>query len=186
MIYLNHLDIVHRDLKTENIMIHLSKENELLGAKIIDFGTALKVSVVDNEQNTQEKILPEGTIDYMAPEVFEGTFFNELVDVYSYGIILWAMMACKEPCINVENIYQIQPEQKILILSDALDKLIVSYYREYQLKEIQNLIIDCINYEPRRRPSFQRIFERLTVINIMKNSKEENINIIMPYSIDSM
>lgn len=38
-----------------------------------------------------------GTFQWMAPEVITGTSYNEKIDVYSYGIILWEIMHEKPP-----------------------------------------------------------------------------------------
>ena len=82
MSYLHKLSIIHRDLKTANILI----DNNFY-PKISDFHLSLFVETSDNLP--QKNIV--GTPAYMAPELFEvGTYSNK-VDVYSFAIILWEM-----------------------------------------------------------------------------------------------
>ncbi|KFD50397.1 hypothetical protein M513_08779 [Trichuris suis] len=77
--------IVHRDLKTPNLL--LCRRGTLL--KICDFGTACDLqSIMTNNK---------GSAAWMAPEVFEGSKYDEKCDVYSWGIILWELLARRMP-----------------------------------------------------------------------------------------
>ena len=69
--YLHSLNIVHRDIKTGNIVFlnHLTKQNMkgYIPIKIIDFGTA-----VEMRYKFQRDYPISGTFTYMAPEVLKG------------------------------------------------------------------------------------------------------------------
>ena len=71
--------IVHRDLKLENILLTPQRH-----VKLIDFGFARENSGV---MTTQCASFP-----YAAPEVFMGKTYTEAVDVWSLGVILYAML----------------------------------------------------------------------------------------------
>lgn len=58
-------------------------------AKIGDFGISR-----ENSENTMTKI---GTPDYMAPEMFKSNKYTEKVDIYSFGILMCAMMSGRKP-----------------------------------------------------------------------------------------
>ncbi|XP_037082114.1 mitogen-activated protein kinase kinase kinase 7-like [Pollicipes pollicipes] len=83
--YLHGVRLVHRDLKPPNLLL-LDYGRKL---KICDFGTACDVKT--HMTNSR------GSAAWMAPEVFEGNTYTEKCDVFSFGIILWEVMARKKP-----------------------------------------------------------------------------------------
>ncbi|OHT15045.1 CAMK family protein kinase [Tritrichomonas foetus] len=76
--------VAHRDLKLENILITYQRN-----IKLIDFGFA-HVNV--NVLKTQCASIP-----YAAPEIFKGEEYTESVDIWSLGVILYAMLTGELP-----------------------------------------------------------------------------------------
>ncbi|KAI6693285.1 hypothetical protein NL676_020995 [Syzygium grande] len=85
--YLHSKKIVHRDVKTENMLLD-GRRN----LKIADFGVA-RVEA----QNPRDMTGETGTLGYMAPEVLDGKPYNRRCDVYSFGICLWEIYCCDMP-----------------------------------------------------------------------------------------
>ncbi|BBN18839.1 protein MpMAPKKK21 [Marchantia polymorpha subsp. ruderalis] len=85
--YLHSMKIVHRDVKSENMLLD-TKRN----VKIADFGVA-RVEASNPKDMTGET----GTLGYMAPEVLDGKPYNRKCDVYSFGICLWEIYCCDMP-----------------------------------------------------------------------------------------
>ncbi|OMO85637.1 hypothetical protein COLO4_21530 [Corchorus olitorius] len=85
--YLHSRKIVHRDVKTENMLLDAHRN-----LKIADFGVA-RVEA----QNPRDMTGETGTLGYMAPEVLDGKPYNRRCDVYSFGICLWEMYCCDMP-----------------------------------------------------------------------------------------
>ena len=85
--HMHSLKIAHRDIKPENIMIQESDSEILI--KIIDFDTAISF---------ENKILTDkqGSLYYMSPEVLHEEY-NEKCDVWSAGIILFALLTNSFP-----------------------------------------------------------------------------------------
>ncbi|XP_008512417.2 serine/threonine-protein kinase 33 isoform X3 [Equus przewalskii] len=94
--YLHNKDIVHRDLKLENIMVKSSfidaNDEMNLNIKVTDFGLAVK------KQGRGEAMLQStcGTPIYMAPEVINAHDYSQQCDIWSIGVIMYILL-CGEP-----------------------------------------------------------------------------------------
>ncbi|KAM9768647.1 serine/threonine-protein kinase 33 isoform 2-T3 [Dama dama] len=95
--YLHNKDIVHRDLKLENIMVKSSfidANNEMnLNIKVTDFGLAVK------KHGRSEAMLQTtcGTPIYMAPEVINAHDYSQQCDIWSIGVIMYILLCGKAP-----------------------------------------------------------------------------------------
>ncbi len=84
-------DIVHQDLKPENVMI------DRYGAvKIIDFGSSRAASQLDSGSPVEDPQLV-GTLDYIAPEYHLGERGTNRSDIYSLGVITYELLTGKLP-----------------------------------------------------------------------------------------
>ncbi|KAJ7557201.1 hypothetical protein O6H91_05G116300 [Diphasiastrum complanatum] len=90
MEYLHSLGFIHRDLKSDNLLIATDKS-----IKIADFGVA-RIEV------QTEGMTPEtGTYRWMAPEMIQHRVYNHKVDVYSFGIVMWELITGSLPFQNM-------------------------------------------------------------------------------------
>lgn len=96
--------IVHRDIKPENLLFDSSGSNPRI--KIIDFGVSTKFS---KDYFLDKKC---GTCYYIAPEIIKGRY-NEKVDIWSLGVVLYVMFTGRPP-VDGEN--QINILMKIMNL----------------------------------------------------------------------
>ncbi|CAJ0934799.1 unnamed protein product [Ranitomeya imitator] len=116
MDYLHAKNIIHRDLKSNNIFLH-----EGLTVKIGDFGLA---TVKTRWSGSQQVEQPSGSILWMAPEVIrmqENSPYSFQSDVYAYGVVLYELMAGLLPYANINNRDQIL--SSIELLQRALPKI---------------------------------------------------------------
>lgn len=86
MEYLHSQGVIHRDLKSENLVIA-----EDLCVKITDFGVACF------EWETSAMTDDVGTYRWMAPEMISKRPFSKKADVYSFGIVLWELLTGHVP-----------------------------------------------------------------------------------------
>lgn len=92
VLYCHDHHVAHRDLKPENLL--LLSENDDSAVKIADFGFAKKVY----EKNTLTTQC--GTPGYVAPEILEGTPYDERADMWSVGVILYILLGGYPPFIE--------------------------------------------------------------------------------------
>ncbi|PHT91837.1 hypothetical protein T459_06950 [Capsicum annuum] len=90
--------IIHRDIKCDNVFVDSDGKRVTLG----DFGLAVRVKEGDFVNDQQVKCTPE----FMAPECFEGEY-NELVDVYAFGMCLLEMVTGEYPYMECSNQMQV-------------------------------------------------------------------------------
>ncbi|XP_064025119.1 testis-specific serine/threonine-protein kinase 2 [Pogoniulus pusillus] len=108
--YCHDLELVHRDLKCENILL-----NEDLNIKLSDFGFSKSLSRDENGNIILSQTFC-GSAAYAAPEVLEGTPYDpRAADVWSLGVILYAMVYALMPFddSNVKKMISLQKRQRI-------------------------------------------------------------------------
>ncbi|XP_071988098.1 serine/threonine-protein kinase 33 isoform X1 [Engystomops pustulosus] len=96
--YLHKKDIVHRDLKLENILVHSDDaadgEELMLNIKVTDFGLAVQKGGVGSENMLQSTC---GTPIYMAPEVINAHDYSQQCDIWSIGVIMYMLLSGDPP-----------------------------------------------------------------------------------------
>ena len=90
---LHRLDIVHRDIKPDNI--HLGQDGTL---RILDLGVAISLA----ERRPDETIGQAGTPSYMAPELYAGAAPEPGFDLYAAGVTLYHLLTRKYPYGEIE------------------------------------------------------------------------------------
>ncbi|XP_050371339.1 probable serine/threonine-protein kinase WNK4 [Argentina anserina] len=133
LVYLHGNDppVIHRDLKCDNIFVN----GHLGQVKIGDLGLAV---ILRGSRSAHSVI---GTPEFMAPELYEEDY-NELVDVYSFGMCVLEMLTSEYPygeCINPAQIYK-----KV-----TSGKLPAAFYR-IQDFEAQRFVGKCLVNASRR------------------------------------
>ena len=86
MVYLHSRNIIHRDVKSGNLLLDDSGV-----VKVADFGLARAHGPTSN------LLTLVGTYPYMAPELLDSQPYNSSVDVYSFGVVMWECLTRDEP-----------------------------------------------------------------------------------------
>ncbi|KAF9916571.1 hypothetical protein BX616_003418 [Lobosporangium transversale] len=146
--YLHHKNIIHRDLKGENLLI-----SENMRIKVCDFGFS-RVEAKDDDE--MRRISYCGTDGYMAPEILLGEDFDCSVDVFSFGIVLAEMMA--RHVVDPQHFQRVPPDMSV-----SPDEILFRAQPGCPI-ELGELAIHCVQPLPQNRPKLKQIVERLTAI----------------------
>ncbi|XP_004488775.1 uncharacterized protein [Cicer arietinum] len=151
MEYLHAKNIVHFDLKCDNLLVNLKDPLRPI-CKVGDFGLS-KI-----KRNTLVTGGVRGTLPWMAPELLNGSSnkVSEKVDVFSFGIVLWEILTGEEPYANMHYGAIIGG-----IVNNTLRPSIPSYCD----LEWRTLMEQCWAPNPAVRPSFTEIARRLRVMS---------------------
>lgn len=93
--YLHDKKILHRDLKSPNVLL-----NEKMEAKLTDFGLA-RIRIATAYSSITTRLV--GTHYWLAPELFSDPSYTEACDIYSYGMVLWELAAMEVPYKNIST-----------------------------------------------------------------------------------
>jgi len=135
--YLHSRNIIHRDLKSQNILIGDNR------VKLCDLGLA---TILENKK----RMTVCGTDEWMAPEIVAAETYDNKVDVFSFGIVLTEMITNQPPKKRgFEDRFAFNvPKFLISVPTDCP-------------QEFSQLAIDCTKYNPTERPSFKDLVQRL-------------------------
>ena len=101
VVFLHHENILHRDLKSMNVLLDKTYQ-----AKLTDFGlskvkTETKSHAIATKTSSKDSV---GTLQWMAPELFERkAIFTQKSDIYSLGVTLWELSSRKIPFADAPN-----------------------------------------------------------------------------------
>ncbi|KAF8412679.1 hypothetical protein HHK36_000647 [Tetracentron sinense] len=157
MEYLHSKNIVHFDLKCDNLLVNLRDPVRPI-CKVGDFGLS-KI-----KRNTLVSGGVRGTLPWMAPELLNGgsSKVSEKVDVFSFGIVLWEILTGEEPYANMHYGAIIGG-----IVSNTLRPPVPTYCDP----EWRRLMEQCWAPDPMARPSFTEIASRLRVMSAASQTK---------------
>ncbi|XP_044475346.1 serine/threonine-protein kinase STY8-like isoform X2 [Mangifera indica] len=136
MDYLHQKNIIHRDLKTANLLMDSQKV-----VKVADFGVARFQS--QGGVMTAET----GTYRWMAPEVINHQQYDQKADIFSFAIVLWELVTAKVPYANMS------PLQAALGVRQGLRP----DPPENSHPKLVDLMQRCWEEIPNKRPSFSEI-----------------------------
>ncbi|KAI4325166.1 hypothetical protein MLD38_030586 [Melastoma candidum] len=158
------LKIVHRDIKTSNVL--LDKD---LNAKISDFGLA-KLNE-DDQSHISTRVA--GTIGYMAPEYAMRGYLTDKADVYSFGVVALEIVSGKSntnyrPMDDFVNLldwaYVLQERGSLL---ELVDPNLDSNFSSEEAMIMINIAMLCTNVSPTLRPTMSQVvsmMERRTAV----------------------
>lgn len=140
--YLHHSvpPVVHRDIKSANVLV-----SEAGKAKIADFG-------ISTLKTTEWTMTACGSPYWMAPEVLLNQRYDEKADVYSFGLLMWEMIARKTP------FGHLQPTAVMIEVTQRKFRppILPDWDPDYT-----QLMVRCWNHNPDNRPTMEEVVHAL-------------------------
>ena len=144
--------ILHLDLKSPNILV-----DDKWRVKIADFGLARarRNTLVSGRSGFH------GTPEWMAPEMLRAEDYDEKADSYSYGVVLWELLAAQTPW------NELHPMQVVAVVGYSDRRLTLPpEARDFAgenlvTRALADLFWECASKSPIARPGFDEILERL-------------------------
>ncbi|XP_031130846.1 uncharacterized protein LOC116032433 [Ipomoea triloba] len=159
MEYLHSKNIVHFDLKCDNLLVNLKDPSRPI-CKVGDFGLS-KI-----KRNTLVTGGVRGTLPWMAPELLNGSSnkVSEKVDVFSFGIVLWEILTGEEPYANMHY---------GAIIGGIVNNTLRPHIPNFCDPEWRMLMEQCWAPDPAARPSFTEIARRLRAMSVACPSRPQ-------------
>ncbi|KAL5557456.1 hypothetical protein UlMin_039692 [Ulmus minor] len=151
--YLHQNNIIHRDLKTANLLMD---ENAVV--KVADFGVA-RVQAQSGVMTAET-----GTYRWMAPEVIEHKPYDHKADVFSFGIVLWELLTGQLPYSLLTPL-----QAAVGVVQKGLRPTIPKNTHP----QLAELLERCWQQDPNQRPNFSEIIEILQQIANEVHGKED-------------
>ena len=137
LLYLKKYGIIHRDLKPENILI--DKKDNKIEVRIMDFGFS---KIIGNYEKANEGY---GTLAFVSPEVLLKEPYDDRVDIWSLGVIIYYMLSGEIP-FRMQNL-------KIKEISQIIKTQELTFSNKFDTKgqEVKDIIQCCLQKKPEDR-----------------------------------
>ncbi|CAK4888906.1 unnamed protein product [Aphanomyces euteiches] len=143
--YLHTIQIIHRDIKSKNVLLDSKK-----GAKLADFG-------VSRDENEHAMTAGIGTPRWTAPEVLSGSQYTVAADIYSFGMVLSELDSHATPFRDEKSDETGLPLTDSAIVALVIQGKLTPKFSSSCPQYIRDLALRCVARNPSHRPTANEI-----------------------------
>ncbi|KAI4308065.1 hypothetical protein L6164_031180 [Bauhinia variegata] len=144
--------IIHRDLEPSNIL-----RDDSGHLKVADFGVSKLLKVTKTVKEDRPVTCQDTSWRYVAPEVYRNEEYDTKVDVFSFALILQEMIEGRPP-------FSTKPENEVPKAYAVNERPPFKASPKNYAYGLRELIQNCWDEEPYKKPTFRQIIERLECI----------------------
>lgn len=152
--------VIHRDIKTSNIML-----DEGFNARLGDFGLARQIE----HDKSPDATVAAGTMGYLAPEYLLTGRATDKTDVFSYGAVVLEVASGRRPIEKefsgvgvstnlVEWVWSLHREERLMM---AADPRLRNEFDEGEMRKVLLVGLACSNPDPMARPTMRGVVQML-------------------------
>ena len=145
----HHREIVHHDIKPENLMVRSDGY-----VKVLDFGLARQLTSGSQRQIANSSVKLAGTLNYMAPEQTRAEAATSASDVFSLGIVLYELATGRHPFLSDS------PLDTAYAIGHAEPKAPCALNRAIP-PDLNSLLLAMLAKDPAVRPSAEQVARAL-------------------------
>ncbi|CAH1451198.1 unnamed protein product [Lactuca virosa] len=176
--YLHKSDVIHRDVKTTNILL-----DKTFKVKVADFG----LSRLFPNDATHVSTAPQGTPGYVDPEYYQCYQLTDKSDVYSFGVVLIELLSSLQAVdtsrhrldINLANMAVVKIQNHLL--GELVDKS-VGFESDGVVRRMMTLVAElafrCLQQEKDLRPTMKE------VVQVLRGIQNDEMNAQKPEVVD--
>ncbi|KAF0705143.1 Aste57867_7121 [Aphanomyces stellatus] len=153
LVYLHSLNIIHRDLKSRNVLLSSTS-----GTKLTDFG-------ISKEDMQATMTMGVGTFRWMAPEVIQDQEYTVSADIYSFGMVLSEFDTHHIPYEDLKNPANGQPVSDSAIMVKVVSGTIKPSFSKSCPKWVHTMAMRCLTYNQEARPTALQLSHELRTLS---------------------
>ncbi|CAD7699372.1 unnamed protein product [Ostreobium quekettii] len=167
LLHIHTMDVplVHSDIKASNFLLFGSRPDGIV-VKLADFGFATVAT--DTKSKTARG--PGGTLEWMAPEFYEGRVATLASDIFSLGVVMYEVVTGKHPYATHVRDPTGVPAVVMSMKLQGREPCTVS--RKDCPQEMHNLMKRCCQLDPKQRPTIQEVYSAVSEMPMVWTEKD--------------
>ena len=152
--YVHNAGYIHRDIKTENVMIREPKtdNDEDWSVYLIDFGLSIRKEDAKAGDTA-------GTLEYLSPEIVMASMYDEKIDIWALGVMMVELL-CGDPPFKEDTLRELARASRMgdsATLSEHKGELYAPHLLWTLSEDCRDLLLSMLTVDPKQRATIKEI-----------------------------